>query len=50
MPLGNYIMGNIMEIVGCYGVAGNAPTVVLELISTNFWFPTDFRFVIFVLI
>ena len=50
MPLGNYIVGNIMEIVGCCGVAGSAPTDVLELISSNFWFATNFRFVIFVLI
>ena len=50
MPLGSYIVGNIMEIVDCYGVAGSASTDVLELISTNIWFATDFRFVIFMLI
>ena len=49
MPLGSYIVGNIMGIVGCHGMAGNAPTV-LELIISNFWFTSDFRFMFFVLI
>ena len=50
MTLGSYIVGSIMGIVGCHGVAGSVPTNVLELIISNFWFSTDFRFMFFVLI
>ena len=50
MTLGSYIVGSIMGVVGCHGVAGSAPADVLELIISNFWLSTDFRFMIFVLI